>query len=164
VSKKTDKLIKPRKQKKLKKPNLKKNWINWLKNHKKIPVRFGFGFQSLKLIEPSQTEPVQPDQHLKKTTTNRMFFLTLNLKLKLCFLHSLNAKAVVPLFSASPPSLSLSLCISPLPFSSHLSLLIGEGDWVSATELDRSPLRASLVFFLCGCVVVAPKRSGGKIE
>jgi hypothetical protein len=29
-------------------------------------VRFGFGFQNLKLIEPNQTEPVQPSQHLKK--------------------------------------------------------------------------------------------------
>jgi len=121
MSKKTDKPIKPRKPKKIEKLNWKKNWINWLKNHKKIPVRFGFGFQSLKLIEPSQTELVQPNHHLKKTTTNRMFFLTLNLKLKLCFLHSLNAKAVVPpffmhlspsLLSASLPP-SLSLCISP---------------------------------------------------
>jgi hypothetical protein len=29
--------------------------------------------------------------------------------------------------------------------------------------LDRSPLRASLGFFLFECVVVAPKRSEGKI-
>ena len=32
----------------------KKNRINRLKNHKKNPVRFGFGFQSLKPIEPNQ--------------------------------------------------------------------------------------------------------------
>jgi hypothetical protein len=37
-----------------------------LKNHKKIPVRFGFGFQSLKPIESNWTEAVQPGQHLKK--------------------------------------------------------------------------------------------------
>jgi len=35
--------------------------------------------------------------------------------------------------------------------------MIGEGDRVGATELDWSPLRASLGFFLCRCVVVAPK-------
>jgi len=46
----------------------------------------------------------------------------------------------------------------------HLSSLIGEGDLDGATGLDRSPLRASLRFFLCRCVVVAPKRSGGKIR
>jgi len=68
-----------------------------------------------------------------------------------------------PLLYASLPSPSLSLCISPLSFSMHLSSLIGEGDWDGATGLDRLPLRASLRFFLCRCVVVAPKRSEGKI-
>jgi len=78
----------------------------------------------------------------------------------------LNTKAAAPspLLYASLPSPSLSLCISLLPFSLHLSSLIGEGDLVGATELDRSPLRASLGFFLCRCVVAAPKRSGGKIR
>jgi hypothetical protein len=62
VSKKPDKLIKLNRRKK---PN-RKNRINQLKNHKKVPVRFGFGFQSLKPIKPNQTKPVQPGQHLKK--------------------------------------------------------------------------------------------------
>jgi len=63
VSKKTDKSIKPRKPEKNNRKNRieKKNRINRLKNHKKIPVRFGFGFgfYSLKQIEPNRTEPVQ---------------------------------------------------------------------------------------------------------
>jgi len=64
VSKKTDKPKKPEKNNR--KNRTKKNRINRLKNHKKIPVRFGFGFQSLKPIQPNRTEPVQPCQHLKK--------------------------------------------------------------------------------------------------
>jgi hypothetical protein len=45
VSKKINKLIKLKK--------LKNKQINRLKNHKKVPVRFGFDFQSLKPIEPN---------------------------------------------------------------------------------------------------------------
>ena len=68
VSKKTDKPIKPRKPEKkiTEKTEPKKNRINRLKIHKKNSVRFGLGFQSLKLIKPNRTEPVQPSQHLKK--------------------------------------------------------------------------------------------------
>jgi hypothetical protein len=68
VSKKTDKLIKLKKKKQnnWKNQTEKKNRVNRLKNHKNILVQFGFGFQNLKLIEPNQTEPVQPGQHLKK--------------------------------------------------------------------------------------------------
>jgi len=78
----------------------------------------------------------------------------------------LNTKAAAPspLLYASLPSPSLSLCISLLPFSLHLSSLIGEGDLVGATELDRSPLRASLGFFLCRCVVAAPNEVEGRLE
>jgi hypothetical protein len=53
VSKKIDKLIK------LKKPE-KNNRINRLKNHKKVLVRFGFDFQSLKPIEPNRTGSTMP--------------------------------------------------------------------------------------------------------
>jgi hypothetical protein len=110
VSKKTDKPIKPRKpKKKTEKTEPKKNRINRLKNQKKIPVQFGFGFQSLKPIEPNRTELVQPDQHLKKKTTiNRMPFLTLS---QLCSLHCLNKKV------ATPPPFSMHLSL-PLPFLS----------------------------------------------
>ena len=57
VSKKTDKPIKLRKPKKNNRKNRteKKNRVNRLKNYKKILVRFGFGFQSLKPI--NRTEP-----------------------------------------------------------------------------------------------------------
>jgi hypothetical protein len=56
VSKKTDKPNKPKKpgKKITEKTEPKKKQINRLKNHKKIPVRFGFGFQSLKPIEPNR--------------------------------------------------------------------------------------------------------------
>jgi hypothetical protein len=57
VSKKIDKLIK---LKKPEKNNRKKNQINRLKNHKKVPVRFGFDFQSLKPIEPNRTGSTMP--------------------------------------------------------------------------------------------------------
>jgi len=111
VSKKTDKPIKPRKleEKKPKKPNRKKNRINQLKNHKKNSgsVRFRFPKSETDWTEPNRTG--SPDQHLKKKTTiNRMIFLTLS---QLCSLHSLNKKV------AAPPPFSMHLSL-PLPFLS----------------------------------------------
>jgi len=73
VSKKTEK---PRKSEK----NNRKNWslkINRLKFWKNRPVRFGFGFISLKPKKPNQTEPKlkkirkKPSQNRKKTEPNR---------------------------------------------------------------------------------------------
>jgi hypothetical protein len=52
--KKTKKLIKPRKQKNNRKnQTVKKNWLKFWKNR---PVRFGFGFITLKLKKPNRTQ------------------------------------------------------------------------------------------------------------
>jgi hypothetical protein len=103
-------------------------------------VRFRFLKSKTDWTEPNRTESVQPDQPLKKTTINRILFLTLNLKLKLYSLHSLHIRAAASLLLyASLPSPSL--CIPPplleketelvlhslhrraavVPFSMHLS-------------------------------------------
>ena len=85
----------------------KKNRINRLKNHKKNPVRFGFGFQSLKPIEPNRTGSTKPPLK-NKTSINRKFH---------------NPK---PTFSRRPPSLPLlSVSAPPPPFlcSLHLPLI-----------------------------------------
>jgi len=70
VSKKTGKSIKSRKQKKNNRKNqtVKKNRLNRLKFLKNRPVRFCFGFISLKLKKPNriQTEKTEPNR--KKTS------------------------------------------------------------------------------------------------
>jgi len=127
VSKKTEK---PRNWKNQKKNNRKnqtekKNRINRLKNHKKNLVRFGFGFQSLKPIEPNRTGSTRPPLK-NKTSINRKFP---------------NPK---PTFSRPPslPSFTLCLCISPPPFLCSLHLCISPLPLLSTSR----PHLSSLIF------------------
>jgi hypothetical protein len=128
VSKKTDKLIK---LKKPEKNNRKKNRINRLKNHKKVLVRFGFDFQSLKPIKSNRTGSTMPALK-KKACINRK-----NPRSKVTFSSRRPPPFSLPLiiFSQRPPPppffsffLSFSLYLSFLPlappfFSLYLSSL-----------------------------------------
>jgi len=117
MSKKTEKPIKPRKPKKNNRKNrtVKKNRLNWLKNHKIFRVRFGFGFQSLKPIEWNRTGPVQLSYLLikkKKTSINSIFS---------------NSKLISPFSLSQPPPLpalsSLKSAFFSMLSASHLSNL-----------------------------------------
>ena len=63
--KKTEKPIKPRK------PKNKKKQLEFLKNQ---PVRFGFGFISLKLKKSNQTQTGKKPSQTGKTEPNQFFF------------------------------------------------------------------------------------------
>jgi hypothetical protein len=107
--KKTDKLIKLKKlEKNNQKNRTEKNQINRLKNHKKVLVRFGFGFdfQNLKLIDQiGSTRPTLK----KKVSINRMFP---NPKPKVTF--SPPHKKVCSLHLPPPFAFCISPYISPL--------------------------------------------------
>jgi len=70
VSKKIKKSIKPRKLEKNNQKNqtVKKNRLNRLKFWENQPVRFGFGFISLKLKKPNRIQTGKTEPNWKKTS------------------------------------------------------------------------------------------------